>query len=62
MSSHHYNQSEIEQMIQDCENLESKLSDWENGFMSSIGDVVDKNMILSENQVNKLNDIWERIT
>lgn len=53
---------EIALMVQDCENREEKLSDWERGFIDSLSNQLSKGRTLSEKQVDKLNSIWERIT
>lgn len=49
-------------MIQDCENRESKLTDWERGFIDSIRNQVDAGRALSEKQAETLDAIWERVT
>lgn len=51
--------TEIEQMIEDCMNRESKMSDWETKFVDSIAGKADR---LTQMQLAKLEDIWERIT
>lgn len=56
------NQEELTQMIEDCEQRESKLSDWERGFISNLGDVIDKGYRVSEAQIEILEGIWEKIT
>ena len=57
-----YDEKEIIQMINDCADRESKLTDWESGFIASIGDMADKGMMLSEKQRERLDAIWTRIT
>lgn len=49
-------------MVTDCENRESKLSDWERGFIDSIGRQLAAGRSLSEKQIETLDKIWERIT
>lgn len=49
---------EINDMIADCINRESKLSDWEIKFIDSIQD----KSYLTQKQYDKLSDIWDRIT
>lgn len=49
---------EINDMIEDCINRESKLSDWEIKFIDSIQD----KSYLTQKQYDKLSDIWDRIT
>ena len=53
---------EIEQMIADCEARESKLNDWERGFISDMADRVGNGRGLTVGQDEKLSEIWERIT
>jgi hypothetical protein len=51
-----------QQMVQDCENRESKLTDWERGFIDSISHQLTNGYRLSENQAGRLDAIWERVT
>lgn len=51
--------TEIEQMIDDCMSRESKLNEWEQGF---INDIQHKYNNLTKFQLAKLEEIWERIT
>lgn len=53
---------ELYAMLEDCEKRESKLSDWERGFIDSLSDQVSKSGQLTPRQAEKLGDIWERIT
>lgn len=53
---------EHQQMVQDCENRESKLTDWERGFIDSISKQLTEGRRLSEKQAARLDEIWERIT
>ena len=57
-----YNNQEILQMINDCFDREEQLSDWERGFMSTCLDMADKNIMLSEKQLEILNRTWEKVT
>jgi len=50
------------QMIKDCEARESKLDDWERGFIDSIGNQLAEKEFLTTKQCDKLGEIWERIT
>lgn len=54
--------NEYLQMIEDCENRESRLSDWERGFVASIADRLQRDQPLSLRQTEKLESIWERVT
>ena len=49
-------------MVQDCENRESKLTDWERGFIDSIKQQLERGRALSEKQAERLDAIWERVT
>lgn len=55
-------QEEIVQMIKDCMERESKLTDWERGFVDSIDKQLAKGHSLSRKQDERLTEIWERIT
>lgn len=50
------------QMVDDCEKRESKLSDWERGFIDSIGRQLAEGRSLTDKQVERLDAIWERVT
>lgn len=50
------------QMIEDCENRESRLSDWDNGFIESISNWLAEDKDLTNNQYLKLEEIWEKAT
>lgn len=53
---------EIESMISDCQERESKLSDWEVKFIDSISAQIGSGGALTEKQDEKLTAIWERVT
>ncbi|MBX9960942.1 MAG: hypothetical protein K2Y15_12470 [Burkholderiaceae bacterium] len=53
---------EHQQMVKDCENRESKLTDWERGFIDSISKQLAEGRRLSVKQAETLDDIWERVT
>ena len=53
---------DIAQMIEDCEARDSKLSEWEQQFIDSIGRQLAKNGSLSPKQQERLEAILERIT
>jgi len=53
---------EHEQMIQDCETRESKLTDWERTFIDSISNQIAEGKSLSPKQAETLDKIWERVT
>jgi hypothetical protein len=49
-------------MVEDCENRESKLTDWERSFIDSISKQMADGRALSERQAERLDAIWERVT
>ncbi len=51
---------EYETLIQDCEDRDRKLTPWERDFLESIKERIEGWTPLTENQVDKLNEIWER--
>lgn len=53
---------DIAQMIEDCEARDSKLSEWEQQFIDSIGRQLSRTGSLSPKQQERLEQIWERIT
>lgn len=53
---------EHQQMVTDCENRESKLTDWERSFIDSISRQLADGHRLSEKQAERLDAIWERVT
>lgn len=50
------------QMVEDCENRESKLTDWERGFIDSLSKQLAEGRRLTEKQAAALDEIWERVT
>lgn len=50
---------EIHDMIKDCLNRESKLTEWEKDFMFNI---YEQDRDLTEKQIEKLEMIWDRVT
>jgi len=48
-------------MIEDCENRESKLTDWERGFLDSLSKQLETRAP-SVKQIETLENIWERVT
>lgn len=53
---------EYARMIADCEKREGKLSDWERGFIDSIDQQMGRGKVPTRKQVDRLNEIWERVT
>lgn len=50
------------QMIEDCENRDRRLNPWSRDFLTSIKTRCEDMTRLTENQVDKLNEIWEEAT
>lgn len=55
---------EITSMIHDCKQRESKLTEWEVNFITSLSEQLDSNdtFALTLKQQEKLDAIWERVT
>ena len=53
---------EYTQMLTDCENRESRMSEWECGFVDSLSKQIGDGRMPSRKQIEKLEDIWERVT
>lgn len=49
-------------MVEDCENRESKLTEWERGFVDDMKHILGKGGGLNVSQASKLDEIWERVT
>lgn len=49
-------------MVEDCEKRESRLTEWEQGFIDSIGRQLARERPLSAKQIDTLNAIWDRAT
>lgn len=50
------------QLIEDCEARESRLDDWAANFIDSIRRQLESGSALTANQIEKLDEIWERAT
>ncbi|MCK4706226.1 MAG: hypothetical protein KAT90_12145 [Gammaproteobacteria bacterium] len=57
-----YDEEEVLIMISDCKKRDEKMSSWECDFIESIEDRATSGIQLTENQLEKLNTIWEKIT
>lgn len=55
-------QEEHLELIQDCENRESRMSDWERSFIDSIKSQIQKGNSLTEKQEATLDTIWTKVT
>lgn len=53
---------EITDMLEDCEENESQLTDWEQDFIQSIRERVGRNQGLSPKQEEILERIWDKVT
>lgn len=49
-------------MIEDCQARESKLTTWEASFIASMDAILNEKGIITQRQVFKLEEIWERVT
>lgn len=49
-------------MIEDCEKRESRLTEWESGFLDSIRNRLENERPLTGKQTETLEKIWERAT
>jgi len=50
---------DFHQMVEDCEHRESRLTDWERGFIDS---VAQQDRPPTQKQYDTLSDIWDRVT
>jgi Fic family protein len=53
---------EYVQLIEDCEHDQSKLTDWELGFLDNIRCLLERGLEFSDKQASTLESIWERVT
>jgi len=53
---------EWRQMVDDCMDRESKLSEWEFSFIDSLNILLDNDYSLSMKQIDVLERIWENVT
>lgn len=49
-------------LLEDCERRESRLTDWERGFVDSLSRQIEQGRRPSAKQVETLDTIWERAT
>lgn len=54
--------SEHATMVADCIQRESKLSDWERSFIDSLDNRLAAGAALTDKQVDRLDEIWEKVT
>ena len=53
---------EYQTLIYDCIKRQEKMNDWEQAFIDSINQRLDKCQSLTTKQIEKLESIWERVT
>lgn len=53
---------EYMQLVDDCEKRESRLTDWDRGFLDSIKGRLEREQALTPSQIETLESIWERAT
>lgn len=49
------------QMVEECEEREERLTDWERTFIASMRDKLDAGITLYDTQVEKLEQIWNKV-
>lgn len=49
------------QAIEECEEHDSLLNNWERQFLDSIGNQIQKGNPLNQTQVDKLQEIWNKV-
>lgn len=49
-------------MIEDCEHRESRLTEWEQGFIASLRSQIEDGRRPTEKQVETLDKVWEKAT
>lgn len=54
--------SDHAQLIEDCERRSERLDDWSVNFIDSISRQLADGRALTANQIEKLDEIWERAT
>lgn len=54
--------AEHQQMVEDCEAREERLSDWERSFIDSIKHRLAAGQGLTTNQAARLDEVWEKAT
>ncbi len=53
---------EAHTMIEDCEKRESRLTDWERDFISSVSEHLGRGRALTPKQAETLERIWDKAT
>lgn len=50
------------QLIEDCEDRESRMSEWERDFVDSVKSQLGRGRSLSQKQTDVLETVWEKVT
>lgn len=53
---------EYMQMVEDCEKRESRMTEWDRGFIDSIRSRLEHEKPLTQKQTETLEKIWDRAT
>jgi len=53
---------EYQEMVTDCEDRESLLSEWETTFIESVGEQIAEKEFITIKQVAILERIWDKVT
>lgn len=61
MTTEHWS-AEYITLLEDCEKRESRLTDWERGFVDSLRRQIEEGRRPTRKQVETLDAIWERAT
>lgn len=54
--------TEQAQLVKDCEDREERLTDWQRGFIDSIGRQLEAGRSLSAKQSDLLDEVWTQAT
>ena len=54
--------AEYMQLIEDCENRESRLNDWQRTFIDSMRRQIESGRQPTPKQIEALNEVWEHAT
>lgn len=49
-------------LIDDCEQREGRLSDWQRGFLDSLRRQIEAGNVPTQKQIDKLDEAWEQAT
>ena len=54
--------TDIKQLLEDCEHREERLNAWEHDFLVSVRAQLEVGRALSKKQLERLDEIWDRAT